>query len=642
MAAATRFLASAVVGSLLVVSGTAQAGTEVRSGLLPADKNAARSIGSLSGVVRDERGAPIAGVVVSALGSTTIVAVTDGDGRFEFKQLPSGPYILRAHQSGYLASRSQTVQVGGIVPATFAITLKRASASAVLTASVAGLGEPVAIEPAATPDPEPADGENAGSEITWRLRHARRAILKDATIPTAILAEDSDPDDLFGADFAGVDVLGRTIGSRPRFGAGLFADTPFSGQVNLLTASSFNSPQQLFSMETGARSIAYARLGAPVGDNADWMVRGAITQSDIASWTVAGSYVTRPSDDGHHFNVGLAYSTQRYDGGNLLTLRDLAEGSRNAGAVYGYDTFRLFPAATVTYGIAYARYDYLDEPNLFSPRVELAVTPATGLRIKASASRTALAPGAEEFAPPNDTGIWLPPQRTFSSVEPGRGFSAEQSTRLSLAIEKDLSASTGLGIRLFRERVDDQLATIFGTDVPGQPASQLGHYVVGTVGDARASGYTASVHTEVARRVRCSLEYTSAVARLTPADNLRYLLLVAPSTVRPSSERLHDFSTTVETEVPETATRVLVLYRIGDGYARPGDGEAGLFSRVDGRFDVQIRQSLPFMSFSSARWEMLLAVRNFFRQDGTDQSVYDELLVVRPPKRVVGGVTLRF
>ena len=48
------------------------------------------------------------------------------------------------------------------------------------------------------------------------------------------------------------------------------------------------------------------------------------------------------------------------------------------------------------------------------------------------------------------------------------------------------------------------------------------------------------------------------------------------------------------------------------------------------------------MDFSTARWEMLLAVRNFFRDAAADASVYDELLVVRPPKRIVGGLTLRF
>jgi len=39
---------------------------------------------------------------------------------------------------------------------------------------------------------------------------------------------------------------------------------------------------------------------------------------------------------------------------------------------------------------------------------------------------------------------------------------------------------------------------------------------------------------------------------------------------------------------------------------------------------------------------MLLAVRSLFRDSAADSSIYDELLVVRPPKRIVGGLTLRF
>ena len=57
---------------------------------------------------------------------------------------------------------------------------------------------------------------------------------------------------------------------------------------------------------------------------------------------------------------------------------------------------------------------------------------------------------------------------------------------------------------------------------------------------------------------------------------------------------------------------------------------------------MQVRQSLPFLDFSSAKWEMLVAVRDFFRETAADQSIYDELLVVRPPKQFVGGLTLRF
>ena len=140
-----------------------------------------------------------------------------------------------------------------------------------------------------------------------------------------------------------------------------------------------------------------------------------------------------------------------------------------------------------------------------------------------------------------------------------------------------------------------------------------------------------------------AVSYTIAAADLSPSPNVRYLMLLAPSALRHGHERIHDLSTTLETTVPETATRVLVVYRVSDGFADPvRDGDSAGRPGFDSRFDVQVRQSLPFMNFSNARWEMLVAVRNFFREAAAEQSIYDELLVVRPPKRLVGGVTLHF
>jgi len=116
------------------------------------------------------------------------------------------------------------------------------------------------------------------------------------------------------------------------------------------------------------------------------------------------------------------------------------------------------------------------------------------------------------------------------------------------------------------------------------------------------------------------------------------MLVVAPSAVRPRLDRLQNLSTAIETNVPETSTRILVICRLTNAGPSVGTDRPA----YDSRFDVQVRQSLPFMDFSTARWEMLLAVRNTFREATDYSSVYDELLVVRPPKRVVGGLTLRF
>ncbi len=132
-------------------------------------------------------------------------------------------------------------------------------------------------------------------------------------------------------------------------------------------------------------------------------------------------------------------------------------------------------------------------------------------------------------------------------------------------------------------------------------------------------------------------------AQSTTSAESAYLLLVAPKVLRPERERIHDVSTSLETEVPETSTRVVVLYRVTSArHARPPADRVLTPMPIDARFDVQVRQSLPFMDFSSAKWEMLVGVRNFFRDAAPDQSMYDEILVVHPPKRIVGGLTLKF
>ena len=96
----------------------------------------------------------------------------------------------------------------------------------------------------------------------------------------------------------------------------------------------------------------------------------------------------------------------------------------------------------------------------------------------------------------------------------------------------------------------------------------------------------------------------------------------------------------LESVVSPTATRLFVVYKLNAAF----DASHAVASvpGTNTRFDVQVNQSLPFLKFTSAQWEMLVAVSNLFKEDWADTSVYDELLVVRPPKRVLGGVTVRF
>ena len=634
-------LAAAVGSLVLLASGYAHA--QGAKPLEPVGRVAAVAAGSIEGVVQDETGAPVAGALVSAVGATPKIAVTDRSGRFELRTLSPGPYLVRAHLSGFAVSRGQMVDVRPSGRTSSSISLRHASSTTVSTGGSnppvleagVGLAGPAADPPAASDQVDEtsatADNDDDHSELAWRLRHLRRSVLRDVD---AVPVADGETDRFAKR----LPLFGGGSDAPTTLAASLFWGTPFSGQFNLLTTSAFDNPQQLFSSDNVPRSVAYLSVGAPAGSRADWSVRGALSQADLSAWVVAGSYSTSGSAR-HHYDIGLSYATERYDGGNPAALRDVRDGSRNAGAVYGFDTVVISPTIGLTYGGRYARYDYLEVKSLFSPRMALTFSPGDHFRISTLASRRAVAPGAEEFLPPGDNGIWLPPQRTFSSLATGRPLSAERTNHFEIAVERDLGDESAVSVRAFQQRVVDQLITMFGINVPGQPPATVGHYFVGNFGDLDARGVTAAFRTAIARRVQGSVEYSLTRARWNPGDDRQYWMLQLPSAAPLHAGRIHDVATTIETEVPETSTRVLVLYRVSNAFARRTVDDEGL---LGSRFDVQVRQSLPFLDFSAAKWEMLVGVRNFFRETAADQSVYDELLVVHPPKRIVGGLTMRF
>ena len=634
MGSQSRVIAAAAVGVLVLLCADRPAYAQSRN---EAARVASLAPGSIGGIVQDERGAAVEGVVVSAVGPTNAFTVSDLGGRFVLPTLSPGPYLIRAHLSGFVAARGQMVDVRPSARASSSIALHRVAASepqplgvlaagfgTVVDAPAPAVAQTDGADAVGTTGVEPSPVDESHSEVAWKLRHVRRGVLKEATFI----------DDLINGETSEAPGFGRAAESSARLAASLFSATPFSGQLNLLTSGAFDAPQQLFSTDGFVSSVAYLSLRAPVGDRADWTARAALTQGDMSSWIVAGAYTSR-APERHRYDIGVSYSTQQYGAGGSLAWRDDTSGSRSAGEVYGFDTFTVTPAIALTYGARVARYDYLDQSTLVSPRVALSLTPADHLRVNATASHRAIAPGAEEFVPPVDSAVWLPPQRTFSSVG-SKPLDSERTSHLEIEVERDIAGAT-FSVRAFRQRVRDQSATIFGIDVPGTVASRLGHYLIANAGDGDASGWGAGVRTPVTRRVRGSVAYTRARARWNEGDDLAYMILLAPSAVRLGSDHVQDLATSLETELPRTATRVLVLYRVSNAFATAGDRPG-----FDSRFDVQVRQSLPFMDFSSARWEMLLAVRNVFREAAGDSSVYDELLVVRPPKRIVGGLALRF
>jgi hypothetical protein len=607
--------------------------------------------GSITGVVSDDHGGPIAGAMVSALGTVTVAkAITDASGFFSIDALPMGDYTLQAHRTGFLGSSRATVRVSGsgLPPALQRLQLRRLNSPVATSGTAspvparpimaAGFGLPqgtLADQPDASEtssDTTVARDDHPHNETAWRLRHIKRSILKDSAPIVTVVERDGD--------IATGSLFERAMDSAASLATTFFTDLPFSGEVNVLTTGAFG-PGEMFSGDVLPRGVAYMAIGAPTPAG-DWSVRAAMNQGDLSSWIVAGAFQSRGSgvETAHVYRFGYSYSAQDYLGGNPAALKAAADGSRNVGELFALDRWSITPALSVEYGGRYGRYDYLRPGGLFSPKVGVMVEPLKNTRISATVAQRMLAPGAEEFVASETPGPWLPPERTFAPLGgpgPGSAFSVERARYIDLLIEHAFESNYAVGVRRFYQNVDDQLVTLFGLNVPGGPQS-VGHYYVANAGSLGAEGWAVRV-SSTHKRVSGSIDYSVTRARWMDRGDMADIAAWAPAAIRYETEDLHDVTTSVTTDIPETATRVFVFYKVNTGYTRSDTSQ--LRAGLDGRFDVQINQALPF-ELGGTRWEVLVGLRNLFRDPNDPASVYDELLVVRPPKRVVGGFLVRF
>ncbi len=593
--------------------------------------------GRIAGTVTDGDGQPLDGAMVSAFGPFGAeLVVSDGRGRFLLQSLAPGRYLVQAHVAGFATHRREFVLVTGGRPVVHAIAMSRvvppsrpvlpALASFGLSGSTAE--EQTPDSDAETPAAREPDPPHDHAEKAWRLRRARRSVLKQAERGAgAGVASDgaSSPDD---GRMAG---LPRSLGTLASFASGL-RTLPLSGEVNLLTRGTFESASPLVGSVRPA-GIANLSVGAPAW-RGDWTARGTMNTGDVSSWFAAGAYLA-DAGSAHRFGVEGAYGRQRYDGGNPLALT-LAPETRVAASVGAFDRWTVSPRLSLEYGGRYSRYDYIGG-GLFSPRAAVTVTPVPGLRFRVAGGQEMVAPGAETFLPSTGPGLWLPPEQALATLSRHARLNPERTRHFDVGLERDLAGGFVVGVRRFHQDVDNQMVTLFGAG--GLETVPAGFYYVARAGSIASRGWILTVRRDLGRRVKGAVDFSVVEAQWGQADMGPVAAADAPGVLRPAVEQFHDISGTIETEIPESATRVSVRCRISGAFegldpAAPGG--------LDARFDVLIHQALPFAPIGGSRWEALLAIRSLFFDPRDTASIFSELLVIRPPRQVVGGVVVHF
>ena len=593
----------------------------------PVSQQASAAGGHIRGIVRDDIGSAVGGVMVVAMGTTLASVKSDSTGRYALT-LPPGEYILRAARDGYVSTFREPVRMQTSVELERNITLVRQGVTG-RPAMLAGVGDfpsLLQLPGSASTSATGKDADHAHDEAAWRLRYLPRTALRDVAPGADVVTGDTvDPREHPGYSYAAPD------GSS---GSSVFANAGLKGQVNYLTtnllpSSSFNTGTDL------ARGVASASVGAPVGNVGDWIVQGAFNAGGLSSWALHGEYRSRENQT-HMLTLGMSHSAQVVTD-RTGTLTGPVQ-SRSVGDIYGYDRWHASRLLELDYGLRFDRYDYLTTGPLLSPRAGVRLQVAPGTYAVASGSYDRVAPGAGEFLPPAATGPWLPPQRTFSSLGDAP-LSAESIETYQVGLDQQFGSGDHqrtVSVRRFRQSIDDQVATLFGVEVEGD----VDHYLVATAGDVQIDGWSVGIGGALSPHVRGQVNYSLGQAAWTHEPASAALGRAAGSTMRDNRESIHDLTTSITGLFPSTATAVSFVYRMSSAFS-----QTGAVSRLpgfDGRFDVEVHQALPYQPIRGGKLEVLFAVRNLFYDAHDTRSLYDELLTVKPPMRLVGGIQIRF
>jgi hypothetical protein len=559
--------------------------------------------GGLEGWVEDTRGIPVPGVVISLFGkgvdAAGLVTLSDSAGRFFLPSLPAGSYTLRALAAGHLPAPARQVTVLPDRDSTFTVSLT-----------------PLKLQPAgadAAGAVDEADSE-ASRELRWLLRHKRRSVLEDQGAGAAADGATGEGATTQALDTSAASAhlaswlndLGGTVEvmANPA-GVGV-------GSVPL----GFQAPPESFSL---------LQLKGRMGVGGSWSLGGLVADSESTTWRTAAEFIFDPGD-GHEIQVGSGYGTRLFQ---PLVSGD-REGrldNRTVGAIFVQDRWQATENVAYTAGARFSYIGFLDDRNHVDPFAAVEVKRDARTRVRGTVSSRTMVPGGDLLTL---SVLGSAPAMAFAVMD--EQLRPERAMRYELAVDQALGATT-LSARTFYEGVEDQLVNAFS----GPRAARSLRIVNG--GGLQARGMGLTVGRRFGDAFSGSVTYTYGHSwRRDPVAVVEAGAL--PDLFAYHDADFHDVVGRVETFIDWSDTRVIAFYRLNT--LTPEVEGKKTSALANARFDVQVRQGLPFLgALTRADWEFLLAVRNLFYET-SEGATLDEVAVLNPPKRVLGGISVRF
>jgi Carboxypeptidase regulatory-like domain/TonB dependent receptor len=539
--------------------------------------------GGLLGWVEDAQGSPISGAMISlfgrGIGGAGLVTMTDSAGRFSLPSLPPGNYTVRALREGHTPAPARRVLILPNQDSTFTISMT-----------------PVGETPGRDGKDASAARESdasAARDLQWLIRHKRRSALEDRSGGAADAEGDRE------SDTAPTGLL-----------ASLLPDLAGTLQVvaNPIGADVADDA------EPGGWSVV--KLNGRIADSGHWSLGGLVAERESATWRMAGEFVFEPGG-GHAIEVSTGYGTRAL---RPLVGSDPTRLDRGVGAVSFQDRWQLSDRMATTFGGRYSYAGFLQQSNHLDRMFAVEFRSDENVRLRGMARSRTLVPGGDVLTVSN---ISTAPAVAFSMLDDN--LRAERILHYEVAFDQEMGDFTLEG-HAFYETIHDQLVNGFTA------SSVLPHAL--SVSNGGWMG-TRGMGVKVSRRfgdvVQGSMTYTYG-------HSWRPETVASTPMLAFHEGDFHDLAARVETMIEGTDTRVVAFCRVN----RMASSEMRAGSTTNTRFDVQLSQGLPFLgAITRADWDVLVAVRNLF-YEASEAGVLDEMAVAHPPKRVLGGISVRF
>jgi hypothetical protein len=398
------------------------------------------------------------------------------------------------------------------------------------------------------------------------------------------------------------------------------------GSVELLaTPALVGVDTDSLGLESHPGSFSVLRLNGRLGSGR-WSLGGLVAESEGTTWRMVADFMLEPLD-GHEIEVGTGYGTHLFRTAVPLDKQGRL-GTRTVGALSVRDRWQATQKLAATAGARISYIGFLQESNTLDPSLELEFMPDEDSRLLARFSTNTVVPGGDLLALST---LSAAPALAFARLE--ENLRPERATRVEIGVHEALGRGW-FRAHMFHEGVQDQLANAF---MGGASPHALRIFNAGSV-SARGLGIT--VGRRLGDAFNGSLTYTYGHSwRETPLDSTD--ARPVPRMLTYKDAVFHDLVGRLEAAIVQSDTRLVAYYRLntllpaGQDGMRPG----ALNNR---RFDVQLSQGLPFLGgLTHADWDFLLSVRNlYYEQD--EGATLDELAVLNPPRRVLGGISVRF